>query len=141
VSQSIGVFISQSNFDIALHLAKFLDQDDFLEASNLMAEHCVYSSPDGEIVGPENIAASYREHSARAHKLFDSVIYKSKVVKMNDNQFEMMYTDIISKNGKTHNYSCKQIITVKNQLIESIRHEEIPTEYEKIKSYYKEVGL
>lgn len=133
--------MSQTNLEIALQLAKFLDQDEFQAASRLMAANCVYSSPDGEIVGPKNIVASYREHSERAQKLFDSVIYKSEVKAIKDNTFEMIYTDIISKNGKTHNYSCKQIITINNQRIESIRHEEIPAEFERIKAFYKEIGL
>jgi hypothetical protein len=134
--------MKQSNLEKAQKLAQYLDQDDFASAAALMAKDCVYDTKGVKIVGPAQIVGSYQEHSQYARKTFDSVIYKSEVRGLSENEFEMTYFDVISKNGKTHTYSCKQIIHFnKDQKVALIRHQEIPEEYNKLLAFYKEVGL
>ncbi len=70
----MGQFDYFKNLEQALQWAKHLDSDNFVHAFNLISKDCIYFSPDGEIIGPEKIISSYKEHSQRAQKLFDSVI-------------------------------------------------------------------
>ncbi len=57
---------------------------------------------------------SYKKHHDFAKSTFDSVVYKSELVKKSENEFEVTYIDI---------------------------HEDILGEYERIKEFYQEIGL
>jgi hypothetical protein len=90
----------------------------------------------------DQIVNSYKEHTEYAHSTFDKVIYESSVQEINSSEFSVVYKDVISKNGKTHEYSCKQFITFNSEnLISKIKHEEIPGEYERLKEFYHEIGI
>lgn len=130
------------NYDKALALAVHLDKDQFDLAVVLFDSNCIYNSPGGELVGPQNIISSYKEHTEYAHSTFDKVIYESSVKELSPNEFEITYKDIISKMAKTHIYQCKQIVVFNSKnLIEKIMHEEIPNEYQNLLNFYREVGL
>lgn len=123
-------------------LANYLDTDQFEKVRELIASDCVYFSSSDKLIGPDKIINSYREHTEYAHGTFDKVIYESVIQKMTSAEFAVLYKDIISKNGKTHEYTCKQIISFNSEnLISTIKHEELPGEYEKLKDFYNEIGL
>lgn len=130
------------NYEKALALAAYLDKDQFDLAVELFDSNCIYNSPSGVLVGPQNIISSYKEHTEYAHSTFDKVIYESSVKELSPNEFEITYKDIISKMAKTHIYQCKQIVLFNSKnLIEKITHQEISSEYENLLNFYREVGL
>lgn len=130
------------NYEKALELAAYLDKDQFDLAAELLDSTCIYSSPGGELIGPQNIISSYKEHTEYAHSTFDKVIYESSVKELSPNEFEITYKDLISKMAKTHIYQCQQIVRFNSKnLIEKITHQEISSEYENLLNFYREVGL
>lgn len=127
---------------IAENFALKMDQDDFDSAKEFLSVSCEYVSGENIFKGPEEIMSSYKNHSDFAKTTFESVIYKSKVCALDDRSFEATYFDILIKDGKTHTYSCKQIINFgEDNKIISIRHVDISGEFERLKQFYNEVGL
>jgi hypothetical protein len=127
---------------VAQDFASCMDNDDFSKAKTFLANNCKYYIQDNFFNTPEAIIATYKEHSDYAKSTFDSVIYKSQIQQISPLEFEAIYIDIISKNGKSHNYQCKQIINFDQSFrIIRIQHVEIPGEHERILNFYSEIGL
>ncbi|MGZ3809877.1 MAG: hypothetical protein ACXVCE_17465 [Bacteriovorax sp.] len=128
--------------ETAKNFASKMDSDDFDTAKNFLNSTCEYISGDKIFIGPEQIMQSYKEHSDFAKSTFESVVYESSVKLIDFRSFEATYVDIISKNGKTHTYTCKQILDFdQTNKIVRIRHFDIPGEYDRLKQFYSEVGL
>ena len=130
------------NLNKAKAFAECLDQDDFAAAKNFLASNCFYKFGAKFFRDLDKIMDSYRENSNYAQKTFDKVEYESSVTQIEPNQCEVVYTDIISKNMKSHTYKCKQVLKFDEEgKISEIVHEELPGERDRLYVYYKEIGL
>ena len=129
------------SIDIVKKLAASLDSDNFNVTQSLLSKNCVYEIGTQKFVGPAEIVGSYKEHTTYAKNTFDKVVYESSIKTISNNEFEITYTDVLLKSGRTHTYTCKQFVTVIDSLVAQIKHQEIPGEYEKLKQYYLSVGL
>jgi hypothetical protein len=128
--------------DIAREFAECLDRDDFVGAMGFISTSCEYRSGDRKFRGPDAIIASYREHAEFAKSHFETVVYESSVAKLTTDRFEVKYIDHITKNSKSHTYTCKQVLKFNSAgLITEIVHVEIPGERERLMTYFKDVGL
>ncbi len=119
-----------------------MDQDDLSPAKNFLASDCEYKTEGKLFFGPDDIIAEYQQHADHAKTTFDKVIYKSQIQQRDQTTFEATYKDIISKDGITHTYRCKQIFKFNAQAkIYRIEHISIPGEIEAFREFYKKVGL
>jgi hypothetical protein len=131
----------------AMAFADFLDRSDFLSAAAMLASDCRYVTgssirPEGTLVGPHAILASYRRHDEQARSLFDRVEYSSEVEAVRDNSAVIRFTDVIEKTGEKHTYRCFQRITFdENWRIEGIVHQDIPIEMTALRAFLGRVGV
>jgi hypothetical protein len=128
--------------EIANAFVKVMDSGDYEPAKQFLANECRYNVGETIYSGPDAIIETYKSHHAFAKAAFDSVLYKSELSQKSDNEFEVIYIDIITHGSKTHVYKCRQLFYLNPQKkIIKIIHEDIPGEYERIKAFYKEIGL
>jgi len=126
----------------ATALAHALDRDEFATAEAMLAAGCVYESPYGLLEGPAAIMASYRGNAESAVNKFDRIEYESRVDAIDDASARITYFDRITHKGKTHEFSCCQIVTVGDDgVIVRIVHEEIPGKREALNAFYAEIGV
>ena len=132
---------------MARAFADSLDRSDFGSVAALLAPGCRYVqesslTPEGTLVGPDAILASYRRHDERWRNLFDRVEYSSDVEALNDRSAVIRFVDVIEKDGQTHTYSCFQRITFdEHWRIEGIVQEDIPTEITAVRAFLERVGV
>ncbi len=130
------------SIEIAQAFVKVMDSEDCEPAKFFLAKDCLYKVGEVSYSGPDAIIASYKSRHDFAKANFDSVVYQSSLLQKSNNEFEVTYIDIITLRSKTHTYRCKQFFRFnsENKIIEII-HEDIPGESERIKAFFKEVGL
>jgi len=127
---------------VAAALAQALDHEDFSVAEGLLAAGCVYESPFGLLEGPAAIMASYRGNAESAVSRFDRIEYESSVEPLDETSARITYFDRITHKGKSHEFSCRQVVTVGDDgKIVRIVHEEIPGKREALNAFYVEVGI
>ena len=124
-------------------IARALDADDLETACALLAEDCIYETGRETLRGPDRIAASYAEASARARRLFDEVRYASEVGPASDATATVTFTDYLLKAGsRWHRYRCQQAFTVGAVgRIVRIVHRELPGERHALEVYFRECGV
>ena len=133
--------------ETARAFADCLDRSDFASVAVMLAPGCRYVTgssltPEGTLVGPDAIIASYRRHDERARSLFDRVEYSSAVEAVRDNSAVIRFTDVIEKAGEEHSYSCFQRITFdEHWRIEGIVQQDIPTEITALRAFFGRVGV
>jgi len=115
--------------------AASLDAEDYHRTRACLEENCVYQSPDGELVGPDTILASYRGNGDKAQQLFDSVEYEHAVTRLADNRFQILFIDRLKVGDLSHEFRCHQRVRVEDKLIAEIVHEEIPGRREELNEF------
>ena len=128
---------------VAQSFGIFLDQDEFAKMKELLAPDCTYFIHDEILEGKDTIAGLYQSNMEAGKKKFDELVWgESRVEALNENEFEVYFSDFLKHKGLSHNYNCKQKLTINNAgLITEIRHIELPGEREQLKAYYEKVGL
>jgi hypothetical protein len=128
---------------VAQRFADALDQNDFDTVAALLSPHCVYvTHSEGTFTGPEAIAASYRSHDALARKLFDRVEYSSTIEGVDGSSAAIRFYDVLEKDGARHSYYCRQHVHVSDAgKIDSITHEEVPSEADAFRVFLRRVGV
>lgn len=115
--------------------AAALDAEAYGEAILFLADDCVYESPDGPLIGPEDIIASYCHNGERARSRFDEIDYSSSVDQIGD-EYVVTYTDGLRLGGRRHEFHCRQWIRVNREdQIVAIRHEEISGERARLQEF------
>ena len=126
---------------IAKQFAQALDRCDFAEAGRYISSDCRYQTGSEELVGPQAILASYAESAQWGSETLDQVIYESEVQGEGSN-LSVLYTDRITHGGLTHDYRCRQHLSINPAgLIFKIVHEELPGEREKLNEFWARCGV
>ncbi len=122
--------------EAAERFAIALDAEDFERVRTLLAPNCAYHAPEGLLIGPDAIVASYRQNAEAARGRFDQIEYTSSVELNSPAAAQIAFTDRVRLGGAWHEYRCRQRICVGAQgLIEEIRHDEIAGERERLEQF------
>jgi len=129
--------------DLVEQLAEALDRDDWPSVASAMAERVHYSIGEEELIGPEDVVASYRTASEMAHRLFDRVEYGHQLVPTDDpNTFRVGYSDTLTVSGETLTHQAEQHVTVApGEGVVRIVNVEVPGERAKIDEFLERHGL
>ena len=120
----------------AARFAAALDEEDYLSAGALLAEGCVYYAGASTLVGADAIIGSYRGNGEAARRRFGEVEYFSHVESKAASAAVIVFTDRVRLGGQWHEFRCRQHVAVDERgLIVEIRHEEIPTERERLEDF------
>lgn len=120
---------------VVTRFAAALDAETYDNAIRLLADECIYNSPDGTLIGPEAIIASYRGNGERARCRFDEIKYTSSVEQVGD-EFVVTYTDGLRLGDRRHEFRCRQRLRVNaTGLIVRISHEEMAGERERLREF------
>ncbi len=128
---------------IAQQFGCYLDADDFTRFKSLLEENCVYEIGGKVLDSKETIAGLYEKNMKEGKLKFDELVWgKSEVKQVNEQEFEVYFSDFLKHKGIEHNYKCKQRITINEVgLVTKIVHIELPGKREALKKFYKQVGL
>lgn len=127
--------MEQTAITTATQFAAALDAEAYDEAIALLADECVYESPDGTLTGPEPIIASYRDKGEGASSRFDEITYRSQVEPIGD-EFAVTYFDGLRKGDRRHEFRCRQWLRVNTDgRIAAIRHEELDGERDRLREF------
>ncbi len=135
--------MSSSKLACAQAFGNTLDQDDFEAFKKLIATSCTYKIGDRLLKGPDEIAGLYESNMKEGQQKFDFLEWgKSEVKKISENKFEVYFSDFLKHKGISHNYKCKQILTLNNEKkVINILHCEIDDQRDRLMAFYKKVGL
>jgi aspartate racemase len=130
-------------YQTALRFGKYLDRDDFRAVATLLAPNCKYEIGGKTLHGPEKIVASYEENMVEGKAKFDELVWgKCRIEMVSPTEYDVYFSDQITHQGITHQYSCKQQLVVNNaQAITHITHQELPGQREKLTAFLKQVGV
>lgn len=132
-----------SKHNTAILFGQYLDNDDFAQFKTILAPDCQYEINGELLIDNASIAGLYEKNMKEGKVKFDELRWGEAVIKkVTDNQFDVYFSDFLTHKGMTHNYHCKQRVTVNDQfLVNKIEHMELPNEKEQLMAFYKEVGL
>ena len=120
---------------VVQRFAAALDAEAYDEAVQFLAHDCAYESPDGTLIGPEAIMASYRDNGERARSRFDEIVYSS-IVAQYGYEYVVTYTDGLRLSDRWHEFRCRQRLRVNAEgKVVAIRHEEVPGERERLRRF------
>jgi hypothetical protein len=122
----------------ARRFAAALDAEDYEAVRASLGSGCVYDAPQGVLIGPEAIVASYRENADGARSRFAKIEYTSEVATAGPAPAEAVITfiDRVMLGGAWHEHRCRQHVRFgAGGLIEHIRHEELPGERERLQQF------
>ena len=127
--------MGENSSTVVLRFAAALDAEAYDEAVEFLAHDCAYESPDGTLIGPAAIMASYRDNGERARSRFDEIVYSSSVAQ-NGDEYVVTYTDGLRCGDRWHEFRCRQRLRVNpGGKVVAIRHEEIPGERERLSRF------
>ncbi len=128
---------------VAKAFGTFLDEDDFPAVKRLLEEDCLYEINGETIKGKDKIVDLYQANMLEGRQKFDELKWgRSKIIKLNEYEFEVHFSDFLKHKGIEHNYNCKQILKLgDSNLIHKIIHVELPGQKEALKAFYKAVDL
>jgi len=128
---------------VALKFGTTLDADNFTSFKNIIAPECNYHIGDELYVGPDEIAGLYEKNLIEGKAKFDKLVWgKCRIEKVEPDIFEVYFSDFLTHQGITHNYQCKQRITINDSLLViKIQHIELPNQREALNAFYEKVGL
>jgi limonene-1,2-epoxide hydrolase len=120
----------------AQRFAAALDAEDYRAAHSALAADCVYHAPEGLLVGPDRIVASYREHAESARGRFETIEYESAVEAIGPAEAVITFIDRVMLAGAWHQFRCQQRIRIDAAgLVAEIRHEELLGERERLQKF------
>jgi len=120
----------------ARRFAAALDGEDYEAVRASLAFGCVYDAPQGVLIGPEAIVASYRENAVAARSRFAKIEYTSEVATAGPVEAVITFIDRVMLGGVWHEHRCWQHIRLgAGGLIEHVRHEELPGERERLQQF------
>jgi hypothetical protein len=126
---------------VAERLAAALDAEDYEAVGRLLSVECVYHSPEGPLIGPAAIIASYRGHGASGRDRFEKIEYASQVDGKSRTEAMITFFDRVKRNGRWHEFRCRQHVSINaDGHVTGIRHEEIPGERERLRAFEEGVG-
>ena len=127
----------------AKKFGEYLDQDDFENFRTVLAENCNYEIGGQTLTTKDSIAGLYEKNMKEGKVKFDELVWgKSEIKKVSEDQYDVYFSDFLKHKGISHNYKCKQRITINSDnLVERIDHMELPGERESLDAYYSQVGL
>ena len=123
--------------EIAVAFAAALDAEDYAAAERLLAGDCRYDAPQGEIIGPAEIIASYRRSGDAAHRVFDEVDFRHEIGAEADGGCTIRYLDYVTLAGTTHTHRCEQVVRSVDGKIVHIVHQDIPGERESLRAFVR----
>ena len=127
---------------LATRFARALDEQDYPAAASSLAGNCIYDTPEKTHRGICEIIGSYWEQGDWASRHLDSVGYQSAVRDGSDGEVIVEFIDHIRHAGASHTYRCEQQLTFDNHgRISKITHIELPGERERLREFFRNVGL
>ena len=120
-----------------------LDNDRFEELQRWIAEDCSYDIGSKILLGPLEIAEFYKANMEDGRKKFDELEWgKAVIEEIDDETFDVCFSDFLKHKGIEHRYKCKQRLTVNDDAkVLKIEHLEYPGEKEALIAFKKQVGL
>ncbi|MFI5264704.1 MAG: hypothetical protein ACHQM6_09335 [Candidatus Kapaibacterium sp.] len=126
---------------IATEFAALLDNNEFGEASELLAENCTYHYFEGDYQGRQNIINVYRMNYLQSKRIFDEMSYTSSVEEMAGGTYKIDFVDKIRKGQRWHEYRCYQVVSFSDNHISCIQHSEIPGEIESLRLFFSRASV
>jgi hypothetical protein len=124
------------SLDSARRFAAALDAEDYEAVRASLAPGCVYAAPEGVLVGPEAIVASYRKNAVAARGRFAKIEYASEVASAGPAEAVITFIDRVMLGGGWHEHRCRQHLRLDaGGLVEHITHEELPGERERLQQF------
>ena len=134
--------VDERSLSIARRFAVALDNDDFDNATELLAVDCTYHIRDEIHRGAGEIIASYRQATEWAHETFDDIEYESEVEPLDGHRFVILFLDRLCHCGQSLDHRCRQILTIDDRAkIIDILHEDLPGESERVEVFFESVGI
>ena len=129
-------------YDTVEALAAALDNDDYTTVLSLLSDDVTYELGNRTLRGPEAVAASYRESSEMARRIFDSVEYGHSHPRTTDGHtFGIAYTDTLTIDDETLIHNAHQTVTVdRTKGVTHITNEEVPGESAKVEEFLERHG-
>jgi hypothetical protein len=126
---------------VAERLAAALNAEDYEAVGRLLSVECVYHSPEGPLIGPAAIIASYRGHGASGRDRFEKIEYATQVDGQSPTGAIITFFDRVKRNGRWHEFRCRQHVSIDaGGHVMEIRHEEIAGERERLREFDSGVG-
>lgn len=134
---------NNAKLNVAIKFGQTLDNDDFENFKKILDPKCHYEIGCQVLTTNDSIAGLYEKNMKAGKLKFDELRWgEAEVKQVNENDFDVYFSDFLKHQGIAHNYKCKQRITINDQnLVEKIEHIELPGEKEKLTAYYQKVGL
>ena len=123
-------------------LASALDNDDYETVVSLLSKDVSYHLGDKILTGPEAVAASYRDSSEMARRIFDSVEYGHGEPETTDGRiFAIAYTDTLTIGEETLVHNAHQTVTVdRGKGVIHIINDEVPGESVRVDEFLERHG-
>lgn len=120
-----------------------LDQDNFELTATVLSDDCKYLIGENILTGPAEICNSYEENMLAGRKKLDQLKWgKSKITRINNNQFFVHFTDYLTHQNKKYTHRCQQKLTLNSEgKINYIEHIHDQDEQDKLDAFYESVGL
>lgn len=83
----------------------------------LLAPDCLYQKGEEQFTGPDAIIEKFRESMAYAEALYDRVEFQTRVTEIGDHQATVMFTDILTHQGRVYDYNTYQQLTYNDDYI------------------------
>jgi hypothetical protein len=131
-----------NNLKTARSFAKLLHQKDFESAKGFIASFCEFKVGSETLHGPSAIVSVYESQSVKVKGVFDKIDSESAITEKTPEQIEIIYTDVLTKSGKTHRFQRKQVLDFdpKGDII-TITLVRMEGEQERLNAFQREVGL
>jgi hypothetical protein len=128
--------VASDSQPIARRFAAALDAEDYLAASQFLAEQCVYHLGNATIAGRDAIIGSYRANGESAKRRFESFEYVSDVETTGASDASITFTDRLRSGDHSHEFRCRQHLRIGlGGLVEEIVHEELPGERQRLEDF------
>jgi len=126
--------------DLISEFASSLDAEDYQRTLSLLAGHCIYDSPTGQLTGPVAIVSSYREPGDLARERFDSIVYRHRVVPLGEGWYQIEFIDELVAGSRSHVFRCNQRVRIDKGQIVRIIHEEIPGQRDRLNAFMQSLS-
>lgn len=126
---------------IAQKFVTLMDNNQYVEAGQLMSPNCQYFYRGSVLIGADEIVQTYVGNYESAKDHLDEICYVSEIAPESDNTFRLKYLDRIRKGSSWFEHRCEQSIRIEDSKVVEIRHFDLPGESEKLKTWFSEMGI